>query len=41
LLAKFQKGHERSGLRVLNRIFPILGSQDREYFLGLGANPIK
>jgi hypothetical protein len=40
-LQNSKKGHERSGLRVLNRIFPVLGSQEREYLLGLGANPIK
>jgi hypothetical protein len=29
------------GLRVLNKIFLVLGSHDKEYWLGLGAKPHK
>jgi len=36
-----QRGHEMNGLElgVLNRIFFVLGSHDREYWLGLGGKP--
>jgi hypothetical protein len=38
-----QKGHEMNGLGlgVLSRIFFVLGSHDREYWIWLGDKPLK